>query len=101
MPLLSKGWGGLFKDEQYRLIRSASRAFVRWLHDFEQTTPGASRPPLLLKEIKNRTNGMNDFRTPDFCSPFIETRPTAPAWRVTKEYPKLSCVQTINKKELK
>ena len=36
MPSRSEGWGGLFKDEQYRLIRSASRAFVRWLRDFEQ-----------------------------------------------------------------
>jgi hypothetical protein len=25
MPSQSEGWGGLFKDEQYRLIRSASR----------------------------------------------------------------------------
>src|SRR5262249_45347400 len=25
MPSRSEGWGGLFKDEQYRLIRSASR----------------------------------------------------------------------------
>jgi len=24
MPSRSEGWGGLFKDEQYRLIRSAS-----------------------------------------------------------------------------
>jgi hypothetical protein len=27
MPSRSEGWGGLFKDEQYRLIRSASRAY--------------------------------------------------------------------------
>jgi hypothetical protein len=50
MPSRSEGWGGLFKGEQYRLIRSASRASIRWLRDFEQTTPGASRPPLLTKE---------------------------------------------------
>jgi hypothetical protein len=50
MPSRSEGWGGLFKDEQYRLIRSASRASIRWLRDFAQTTPGASRPPLLTKE---------------------------------------------------
>jgi hypothetical protein len=62
MPSRSEGWGGaerepdrakhqrLFKDEQYRLIRIASRAFIRWLRIFEQTTPGASRPPLLTKE---------------------------------------------------
>ena len=25
MPSRSEGWGGLFKDEQYRLMRSASR----------------------------------------------------------------------------
>jgi hypothetical protein len=36
MPLRSKGWGGLFKGEQYRLIRSASRASIRWLRVFEQ-----------------------------------------------------------------
>src|SRR6516225_2363518 len=29
MPSRSEGWGGLFKDEQYRLIRSASRMSVR------------------------------------------------------------------------
>jgi hypothetical protein len=50
MPSRSEGWGGLFKVEQYRLIRSASRLSIRWLRGFEQTTPGASRPPLLTKE---------------------------------------------------
>ena len=50
MPSRSDGWGGLFKGEQYRLIRSAARPSIRWLCDFEQTTPGASRPPLLTKE---------------------------------------------------
>src|ERR1700757_306281 len=50
MPSRSEGWGGLFKDEQYRLIRSASRAFIRLLRDFEQTTPAAARLPLLTKE---------------------------------------------------
>jgi hypothetical protein len=39
MPSRSEGWGGLFKDEQYRLIRSASRASIRSLRGFEQTTP--------------------------------------------------------------
>jgi hypothetical protein len=39
MPSRSEGWGGLFKDEQYRLIRSALRAFIRSLRSFEQTTP--------------------------------------------------------------
>src|SRR5262249_3149684 len=58
MPSRTEGWGGaerepdrakhqyLFKDEQYRLIRSASR-------DFEQTTPvcifGADSPSLLRR----------------------------------------------------
>jgi hypothetical protein len=48
MPSRCEGWGGaerepdrakhqkLFKDEQYRLMRSASRASIRWLRDFEQ-----------------------------------------------------------------
>ena len=39
MPSRSEGWGGPFKDEQYRLIRSASRASLGWLRIFEQTTP--------------------------------------------------------------
>ena len=39
MPSHSEGWGGLFKDEQYRLIRSASRVSIGMLRDFEQTTP--------------------------------------------------------------
>ena len=49
MPSRSEGWGGLFKDEQYRLIRSASRASIRWLRIFEQTTRRFA-PPLLTKE---------------------------------------------------
>jgi hypothetical protein len=53
MPSRSEGRGGLFKVEQYRLIRSASRGSVRFLRNFEQTTPGASRPPLLTKEGNN------------------------------------------------
>jgi hypothetical protein len=56
MPPHSEGWGGLFKDEQYQLMRSASRSFIRSLRIFEQTTPGASRPPLLTKE----GNGVSD-----------------------------------------
>jgi hypothetical protein len=50
MPSHSEGWGGLFRVEQYRLIRTAPRASIRWLRDFEQTTPGAARPPLLTME---------------------------------------------------
>src|SRR5262249_47993832 len=49
MPSRSEGWGGLFKDEQYRLIRSASRASIRWLRDFEQTTPALRAFPSLLR----------------------------------------------------
>ena len=49
MPSRSEGWGGLFKDEQYRLIRSASRAFIRWLRSFEQTTPPLRGFPSLLR----------------------------------------------------
>jgi hypothetical protein len=48
MPSHSEGWGGLFKDEQYRLIRSASRTSIRWLRVLEQTTP-ALRATLLAK----------------------------------------------------
>ena len=64
MPSRSEGWGGaerepdrakqqeLFKDEQYQLIRSASRAFIRWLRIFEQTTPALrARPSLLMRGI--------------------------------------------------
>src|SRR6476646_4526349 len=40
---------GLFKDEQYRLIRSASRASIRWLRVFEQTTPALRACPSLLR----------------------------------------------------
>jgi hypothetical protein len=36
MPSRSEGWGGLFKNEQYRLIRSASRVSIRWLRVFGQ-----------------------------------------------------------------
>src|SRR5215831_13834203 len=45
MPSRSEGWGGLFKDEQYRLIRSASRMSVRnaLRADFEQTAPPSLR----------------------------------------------------------
>src|SRR5215467_1744753 len=49
MPSHSEGWGGLFKDEQYRLIRSASRASIRWLRDLEQTTPALRACPSLLR----------------------------------------------------
>jgi hypothetical protein len=49
MPSRSKGRGGLFKDEQYRLIRSASRASTRMLRDFEQTTPPLRGFPSLLR----------------------------------------------------
>jgi hypothetical protein len=49
MPSRSEGWGGLFKDEQYRLIRSASRASIRWLRLFEQTTPALRACPSLLR----------------------------------------------------
>src|SRR5215470_795694 len=57
----SEGWGGaerepdrakhqtLFKDEQYRLIRSASRIFIKWLRAFEQTTPALRGFPSLLR----------------------------------------------------
>jgi hypothetical protein len=53
-PSHSEGWGGLFKDEQYRLIRSASRASIsrasiRWLRVFEQTTPALRAYPSLLR----------------------------------------------------
>jgi hypothetical protein len=57
MPSRSEGWGGLFKDEQYRLM-SASRAFMGSLRSFEQffmfrptgltlraTTPLRGSPP--------------------------------------------------------
>ena len=49
MPSRSEGWGGLFKDEQYQLIRSASRAFIRSLRIFEQTTPALRARPSLLR----------------------------------------------------
>ena len=49
MPSRSEGWGGLFKDEQYRLIRSASRLSIRWLRVFEQTTPALRAFPSLLR----------------------------------------------------
>src|SRR5215831_15721249 len=49
MPSHSEGWGGLFKGEQYRLIRSASRASIRWLRVFEQTTPALRACPSLLR----------------------------------------------------
>jgi hypothetical protein len=49
MPSRSEGWGGLFKVEQYRLIRSASRAFIRSLRSFEQTTPPLRGIPSLLR----------------------------------------------------
>ena len=57
MPSRSEGWGGLFKDEQYRLIRSASRASIRLLRVFEQTTPALRAFPSLLRR------GMSQNRT--------------------------------------
>src|SRR5262249_44304552 len=49
MPSCSEGRGGLFKDEQYRLIRSASRISIRWLGVFEETTPALRAFPSLLR----------------------------------------------------
>src|SRR5262249_53214303 len=49
MPSRSEGWGGLFKVEQYRLIRSALRVSIRWLRVFEQTTPALRAFPSLLR----------------------------------------------------
>ena len=43
-----------------------------------------AQPPRLLKELENRVNGINDFRTRDFRVPFIETRPPAAASGVKK-----------------
>src|SRR5215831_19236273 len=49
----SEGWGGLFKDEQYRLTRCASRISVRSAlrAGFEQTAPSApsAQPPRLTQ----------------------------------------------------
>jgi hypothetical protein len=56
MPSRSEGWGGLFKDEQYRLIRSASRTSIRWLRDFEQTTPALRACPSLLRRGMGRNH---------------------------------------------
>src|SRR5215471_1295738 len=36
VPFAKQRRGGLFKDEQYRLIRKASRASIKWLRIFEQ-----------------------------------------------------------------
>jgi hypothetical protein len=55
MPSRSEGWGGLFKDEQYRLIRSASRLSIRWLRVFEQTTPALRAFPSLLRRGIGKT----------------------------------------------
>src|SRR5204862_4077182 len=49
-----------------RLIRSASRTSIRWLRGFEQTTPDASRRPLLTKEgnrAKPHLNNINIYET--------------------------------------
>jgi hypothetical protein len=56
MPSRSEGWGGLFKVEQYRLIRSASRASKRLLRDFEQTTPAFRACPSLLRRGMGRAH---------------------------------------------
>jgi hypothetical protein len=58
MPSRSESWSGLFKDEQYRLIRS-SRTSIRWLRVFEQTTPPLRGFPSLLRRgmAQNRTYG--------------------------------------------
>jgi hypothetical protein len=42
MPSRNEGWGGLFKVEQYRLIRSASRASIRWLQGGFAAFPNTS-----------------------------------------------------------
>jgi hypothetical protein len=57
MPSLSEGWGGLFKVEQYRLIRGASRTSIRWLRRFEQTTPPLRGCPSLLRRGMPSRNG--------------------------------------------
>ena len=48
MPSHSEGWGGLFNDEQYRLIRSFA-GIIRSLRVFEQTTPPLRGCPSLLR----------------------------------------------------
>jgi hypothetical protein len=56
MSSRSEGWGGLFKDEQYRLITIASRASIRsryaeLLTDHPVCAFGADNPSLLRRGI--------------------------------------------------
>jgi hypothetical protein len=50
MPSRSEGWGGLFKDEQYRLIKERFAGIYKVASRLETDHPGASRLPLLTKE---------------------------------------------------
>ena len=64
MPSRSEGWGGLFKDEQYRLI-SALRDHIKWLRIFEQTTPALRAcPSLLRREWAGRGSPLHHFGQP-------------------------------------
>src|SRR5215468_8607630 len=47
MPSRSEGWGGLFKDEQYRLIKNSSRPSIRWLSIINRYCSSLNRPPRL------------------------------------------------------
>src|SRR5689334_12177200 len=50
MPSRSEGWGGLFNDEQYRLIKERFAGICRVAAHLSTDHPGASRLPLLAKE---------------------------------------------------
>jgi hypothetical protein len=76
MPSHSEGWGGLFKDEQYRLIRCASRASIRSRFaeqlllfrpiglTLRATPPApAAQTPLLTKEGNVLNHGTNTTLT--------------------------------------
>jgi hypothetical protein len=47
----SEGWGGLFKDEQYRLDKEHFASIIRWLRVLEQTTPALRATPLTKEGI--------------------------------------------------
>ena len=54
MPSRSEGWGGLFKDEQYRLIRSASQKSIRYA--LREGTPPDSGGGM-VHSVPKRSNG--------------------------------------------
>src|SRR5262249_54902978 len=76
--------GGLFKDEQYRLIRSASRVSIRWLRIFEQTTPALRACPSLLRRGMCKTTPPTMIIVPNPHRAWFSEYPCTLIWTVLR-----------------